>query len=261
MNILITNDDGISSPALRMLSDYLCSLDVVQKVFVVAPLLEQSGVGHAFTLLKPFACVKQKAWGVPAYALSGTPADCVKFANVELLKDEKIDLVISGINNGSNAGVAALYSGTVAAAREACLWGVRSLALSAPNIRRVNVEPILEWLGNLLNSGDWLSIKPTNLWNVNASDVNILKNNIHQGVKFCKMGLVMYEDAYIQHEESEKWMLEGKKSTVPQEDTDDYWLEQGFMTIVPLKIEQTDNGELIDLKKKVENKILKSSLL
>ena len=89
--ILITNDDGISSPALRMLSDYLCSLDVVQKVFVVAPLLEQSGVGHAFTLLKPFACVKQKAWGVLAYALSGTPADCVKFANVELLKDEKID--------------------------------------------------------------------------------------------------------------------------------------------------------------------------
>jgi 5'-nucleotidase len=252
VNILITNDDGISSPSLRILNDYVSSLDVVQKVFVVAPLLEQSGVGHAFTLLKPFACAKQKAWSVPAYAVSGTPADCVKFADVELLKNEKIDLVISGINNGSNAGVAALYSGTVAAAREACLWGVRSLALSAPNIRRANVEPILEWLGDLLKSGDWLSITPTKLWNVNTPDVNTLENNEYKGVKFCKMGLVMYQDAYIQDEESEKWMLKGKKSTVPQEDTDDYWLEQGFMTIVPLKIEQTDSSELLVLKKKFE---------
>lgn len=252
MNILITNDDGISSPALRMLSDYLSSLDVVQKVFVVAPLVEQSGVGHAFTLLKPFACVKQKAWSVPAYAVSGTPADCVKFADVELLKNEKIDLVISGINNGSNAGVAALYSGTVAAAREACLWGVRSLALSAPNIRRMNVEPILDWLGQLLKSGDWQSIKPTKLWNINTPDVNILEGNKYKGVKFCKMGLVMYEDAYIHDEEADEWMLKGKKPTVPEQDTDDYWLEQGFMTIVPLKIEQTDDDELKDLKARFE---------
>jgi 5'-nucleotidase len=253
MNILITNDDGISSPALRMLSDYLQTLESVKKVFVVAPLMEQSGVGHAFTLLKPFACAKQNSWNVPAYAVSGTPADCVKFADVELLKNESIDLVISGVNNGGNAGVAALYSGTVAAAREACLWGVPSLAISAPNIRRMNLIPIFEWIKNLVESGSWKAIKPTTLWSVNTPDVNSLENQKYKGVKFCKMGLTMYEDAYIQDDESKEWVLKGKKPTIDFEESDDYWLGQGYMTIVPLKIEQTDEVELEKLKAKFEN--------
>ena len=116
----------------------------------------------------------------------------------------------------------------------------------------MNLTPIFEWLGLLLESENWKAIKPSTLWNVNTPDVNLLEGEKYKGVKFCKMGLVMYEDAYIKDEETEEWMLKGKKPASEKSDTDDYWLEQGYMTIVPLKIEQTDDSELEKLKAKFE---------
>lgn len=127
MLILLTNDDGITAPGLRALYD---SLSGIGKLVVVAPAYEQSGVGHACTLRRALH-VKQVSWddGSLHYTVDGTPVDAVKIAMRSILTRHP-DLVVSGINQGENAGVDLLYSGTVAAAREGALYGVPSIALS-----------------------------------------------------------------------------------------------------------------------------------
>ncbi len=127
MLILLTNDDGINAPGLLSLQDALSELG---KLCVVAPATEQSGVGHACTLRKPLRVQKitQKNGSVQ-YAVHGTPVDAVKIAMRSVLS-EPPDLVVSGINQGENAGVDLLYSGTVAAAREAAFYGVPAIAVS-----------------------------------------------------------------------------------------------------------------------------------
>lgn len=127
MQILLTNDDGIYAPGLRALERQLQQLGDVQ---VVAPLTEQSGVGHAITYLTPLMArevydgQRQRGW-----AVEGSPADCVKLAVSELCQ-RRPQLVVSGINHGQNAGINVLYSGTVAAAIEGAFFGITSVAVS-----------------------------------------------------------------------------------------------------------------------------------
>ncbi len=127
MHILLTNDDGVFAPALWALRESLLRLG---RVTVVAPRTEQSGVGHAITYLAPITAERVRVQGdAEAYAISGTPADCVKFALLELLS-EPPELVVSGINLGYNVGHYVFYSGTVAAAVEGAMNGIRSVAFS-----------------------------------------------------------------------------------------------------------------------------------
>jgi len=127
MQILLTNDDGIYAPGLQALEHQLQKLGSVE---VVAPLTEQSGVGHAITYLTPlmarevFDGPRRRGW-----AVEGSPADCVKLAIAELCRPRP-QLVVSGINSGQNAGINVLYSGTVAAAIEGAFFGVTSIAVS-----------------------------------------------------------------------------------------------------------------------------------
>lgn len=127
MQILLTNDDGIYAPGLAAMERQLLQLGNVE---VVAPLVEQSGVGHAITYLTPlmaremFDGERRRGW-----AVEGSPADCVKLAISELCRPRP-DLVVSGINSGQNAGINVLYSGTVAAAIEGAFFGVTSIAVS-----------------------------------------------------------------------------------------------------------------------------------
>jgi len=127
MQILLTNDDGIYAPGLRAMERALHSMGDVQ---VVAPLTEQSGVGHAITYLTPLMArevydgERRRGW-----AVEGSPADCVKLAVAELC-EVRPQLVVSGINHGQNAGINVLYSGTVAAAIEGAFFGVTSVAVS-----------------------------------------------------------------------------------------------------------------------------------
>jgi 5'-nucleotidase len=128
MRILLTNDDGIYAPGLRAL---LPELQKLGEVTVVAPATEQSAVGHSITLLTPL--ISQEVSDEPnqplGWALEGKPADCVKLALVELLPQPP-DLLVSGINAGSNAGINVLYSGTVAAAIEGAFFDIPSVAIS-----------------------------------------------------------------------------------------------------------------------------------
>ncbi|MBO4836838.1 MAG: 5'/3'-nucleotidase SurE [Clostridia bacterium] len=126
MHFLITNDDGISAPGLRALVD--ACLEKKHTVTVCAPQTQQSAVSHHLTLDRPLL-VRRIPWdGADAYALAGTPADCVRMG--QLLCMKPVDFVFSGINNGHNAGTAVYYSGTVAAAREARMCNMESMAVS-----------------------------------------------------------------------------------------------------------------------------------
>src|SRR5713226_7750389 len=123
--ILISNDDGIDSPGLRVLERI--ARDLAEDVWVVAPELEQSGASHSLTTRRPLR-LKEVGW--QRYSVDGTPTDCVLLAVKRLLRDHPPDLVLSGINGGSNVGEDLTYSGTVAAAMEATLLGIPAIALS-----------------------------------------------------------------------------------------------------------------------------------
>src|ERR671932_993443 len=128
MRILLTNDDGIYAPGLRALR---AELQKLGEVVVVAPATEQSAVGHSVTLTTPLITqeVADEEGGPLGWAVEGRPADCVKLALRELMP-EPPDLIVSGLNAGSNAGINVLYSGTVAAAIEGAFFRVTSVAVS-----------------------------------------------------------------------------------------------------------------------------------
>ena len=129
--ILVTNDDGIHAPGLKVLQQIAKSLS--KDVWVVAPESEQSAVAHALTLRRP---VRLRQLGKQRYALDGTPTDCVLIAVKKLFKERPPDLVLSGVNDGGNLGEDVTYSGTVAAAMEGALLGLRSIALSQQRVPR-----------------------------------------------------------------------------------------------------------------------------
>jgi 5'-nucleotidase len=138
MHILLTNDDGINAPGLAAL---VAGLSPRHQVSVVAPEREQTAVGHAITLADPIRVRRVRRNGsFFGHAVSGTPADCVKIAVLELL-DSPPDLVVSGVNAGPNVGINVLYSGTVSAATEAAIMGLPALAFSLDAYVEPDFEP------------------------------------------------------------------------------------------------------------------------
>ncbi len=123
--ILVTNDDGVHAPGLEVLTRIAKTLS--EDVWVVAPEHEQSATSHSLTLRRP---LRARKMGQNRYAVDGTPTDCVLVALHRLINDKPADLVLSGVNHGANLGEDVTYSGTIAAAMEGALLGVRSIALS-----------------------------------------------------------------------------------------------------------------------------------
>ncbi len=128
MRILITNDDGINAPGLKILEDIACEIAGDDgEVWTVAPAFEQSGVGHCISYTHP---TMLSQFGERRFAAEGSPADCVLAAVHQVMKDAPPDLILSGVNRGNNAGENVLYSGTIGAAMEAALQGLPAIALS-----------------------------------------------------------------------------------------------------------------------------------
>ncbi|GJM61137.1 MULTISPECIES: 5'/3'-nucleotidase SurE [Persicobacter] len=126
--ILVTNDDGITSPGIRVLVE---TMQEIGEVVVVAPDSPQSGMGHAITIGEVIRVNEEHLFeGVKAFSCSGTPADCVKIAKSEVLKGRKLDLVVSGINHGANTSISVLYSGTMSAAIEGAVEGIPAIGFS-----------------------------------------------------------------------------------------------------------------------------------
>jgi 5'-nucleotidase len=254
MRILLTNDDGVQSPVLHKAAE---ALSAEHEVIVVAPSRDQSGRSHAFThgpdKLLTYAAEAGSPWAV--YRVDGTPADCVKFAVAHLLKDRLPDLVVSGPNLGENAGVSAVYSGTVAAAREAALWNIPGIAasLSHPGEspvaeRKARLDHALAWLLAVLREPTLLPA-PGALWNVNfpaCAPAHVA------GTRFARMGNAMFDDHYVEQASPHGvpgYRLEGRKPAESFEPgTDDHALRHNFVAVAPLRVSQADEAALEALR-------------
>jgi len=166
--VLVSNDDGIHAPGLKLLEDVLAS--VAHEVWVVAPEIEQSATSHSLTLRRPLRIREQSE---RRFAIDGTPTDCVLMGINEIMKATPPNLVVSGVNRGGNLGEDVTYSGTVAAAMEGTLLGVPSVAVSQvyTDSHPVKWATARKWLGKvlkILTAEPW----PTGvLLNVNLPDV------------------------------------------------------------------------------------------
>jgi 5'-nucleotidase len=249
MRILLTNDDGVLSPVLYRTAD---ALAVEHEVVVAAPAQDQSGKAHAFTHGpdKLLTCRLDGTAPWPLYRVDGTPADCVKFAVSHLLRDRLPALVLSGPNLGENAGVSAVYSGTVAAAREGALWGIPALAVSLAAHGHAHLEYSLEWLLALLRRAEDLPA-PGTLWNVNfpACPVEEIA-----GSRFARMSTVMFRDRYEEAATRHGipgYRLEGyKPAELFEPGTDDDLLRRNYIAVAPLRVSQADEAALESLKGK-----------
>ena len=247
MKILVTNDDGILSPVLSALGDAL-SRD--HQVTVVAPSTDQSGMSQAFTHgTEKHLTYRQDAIApYPVYQVAGTPCDCVKFAVSHLFAESRPDLLVSGVNLGENAGMSAVYSGTVAAAREGAMWGIPALALSVWRNDPAHVAAAIDWLLGLLRNPRLLPQAPESgpapLWNVNFPPCPPAEV---EGTELTSMSTVMFRDSYeagIDRHGITRFRLTGYK---PEDrfraGTDDYALARKRIAVTPLQVEQSHPEE------------------
>ncbi len=232
MNILICNDDGIFSEGLKTLANFLSKEN---NVIVVAPQNNCSGYSHSMSFFKKLTFKEVfVSENYKSYALSGTPADCVKFA-VEYFKNEiTFDLVCSGINIGSNLGTDTLYSGTVAACFEASLLNIKNIAFSVTDFDNINYYALsnhAEKIFNLLLP----KLSSQFVWNVNIPNINELK-----GLKITKLGVQAYSDRY-DYLGNDEYMLVGEALDHDKNDfdCDVEWIQQGFATATPLILDKT----------------------
>jgi 5'-nucleotidase len=246
VRILLTNDDGVFAPGLSALEHQLRHLgDVV----VVAPVTEQSGVGHAITYLTPLICKSIHRDGYHwAWAVEGSPADCVKLAIAELYKADPIDLVVSGINNGLNAGINVLYSGTVAAAIEGAFFGVTSVAVSLEYDPDADFQAAAVIARNVISGLARQSEAKGKLFNLN---VPTEATRSPSELRIVPMGLAQYGRTYEKRKDpggrDYYWALWSEPERPPRETADVTALREGNVTLTPLKFDMADHQLLDDM--------------
>lgn len=248
MKILLTNDDGIDSVGLHLLCDKLSENG--HEVYVVAPEGQRSATSHCANFYKRIYVKKRHGYhgAKEAYACTGSPADCVKFA--ESVLEIPFDLLISGPNNGENTGNAILYSGTIGAAEEGVLCGYKSIALSRLG-RDGSYDSTVNYLVQNLQQLAEFDI-PHTLINVNVPD---LPAEQIKGVRVVRDSTgKLYKD-YMEKQEDEEdcWVSTGFRVELEEteKDTDVLTSEDGFVTITPLTVVRT-NFAAMDLLKKLE---------
>jgi 5'-nucleotidase len=250
MDILLTNDDGIHAVGLRSL--YRELTEAGHRVRVVAPLTEQSAVGHAVTLALPLRVKEISEAGFTGIGVRGTPVDCVKLALSHLLEGPP-DVVVSGINSGANVGVDILYSGTVSAATEGALAGFPSMAVSVDDFNPVELSGQARFAAELLGGSVLGELPPRCVLNLNfpAGTMEEVR-----GVRVCPQTAAVYRDWYDARKDprgGEYFWLCGQ---IPPEevagDTDRGLLTQGYVTLTPLRFDFTDVGALERLRGRVE---------
>ena len=223
--VLITNDDGVGSVNLHALA---LALSEVSDVYVFAPEDEQSGVGHAFTIRRGLRI--QYVEAVPGKAK----------LPYEAIVPEGFDVCFSGVNVGENSGVSSLYSGTVAGAREAALWGVPAVALSLRGLKGNLLQVVIDFARKIVSQNLFKKISKGVFWNVNFPKI---KEDEFLGFKACTMDRGMFTDHY-DHKDG-LWFLDGEKLwSMAPEGSDDNLLDKGYATITPHRIDQTDEKSL-----------------
>jgi 5'-nucleotidase len=246
MVILLTNDDGIQAAGLWALYDKFAPS---HRITVVAPDRERSAIGHAITLHAPIRADGVSMNGAKrAYAVDGTPADCIKLAVAELMENEP-DLVISGINPGANVGVNVNYSGTLAAAREAALYGIPAMAVSIQGKSPSHYNDAAVIIEKLINEMDWRGLPQGTLLNVNVPD---LPRERLKGIRLSRQGTAHYKERLEKRLDPRQrpyyWYGSYSPEAIGDEDVDAVALADDYISITPLRCDATDYDHLDTLK-------------
>ncbi|MGN0027223.1 MAG: 5'/3'-nucleotidase SurE, partial [Clostridium sp.] len=221
------------------------------EIIVVAPREQKSASSHSISIHNPIKIREEKIdKDFKSYSLVGTPADCTQ-AGLSLLSND-IDLVISGINRGLNCGTDILYSGTVSAAIEGAIYNVPSIAISMEvNWERYDEDytKAAKWISKIVDIAEKSYLKQDVVLNVNVP--NIAEEDI-KGIKVCKLGKSTYKTAYVLVEENEDmiYTTKGTRNEILEEDSDLYFLTQGYVTLTPLHFDFT-NFKILDEVKNI----------
>jgi 5'-nucleotidase len=243
MRILVTNDDGILSPGIKALAEALRALGDVD---VVAPESGQSGTAHSITFLAPLICQRISVDGeFFGWSIDGSPADCVKLGVLELCT-ARPDLVVSGINAGSNRGVDVIYSGTVAAAVEAAFIGIPSIAISLEAAGGFDFEQAGQLARGIVERAITLGLSPGTVLNVN---IPRLDAGPPRGVRVVRQSTLPWTDAYDRRTDPRGrtyfWLTGEVDRAVGEEiDTDLGALRAGYVTVTPLQYDLTERAQL-----------------
>lgn len=245
--ILVCNDDGITAPGIRTLIGLMNQLG---EVVVVAPDSPQSGMGHAITLNSTLRCdpIHIEAGPQKEYSCSGTPVDCVKLA-VNVILDRKPDLVVSGINHGSNSSINVLYSGTMSAAVEGSLEGVPSIGFSLLDYSwEADFEPAKEYILKIADS-----VLKNGLPKGVCLNVNIPQSDgkPYAGAKVCRQADANWVEEFDARQDPRGrnyYWLTGKFVNYDKgEDTDEWALANRYISIVPVSHDITAHHAIATL--------------
>jgi len=244
-HILISNDDGIDAPGLRVLEEAVGSLPNV-RVTVVAPHDQQSASSHALTLTAPLRIIDS---GPGRYAITGTPTDSVLVAMEKILAEDRPDIVLSGISHGPNMGEDVIYSGTVAAAMEGTLFGLPSYALSLAKWHPTDFSGAAEFIRHHFEDILAYPLRKGTLMNINLPEGPF---EDFKGVRVTRLGTRVYQnvitDKVDPHGKPYLWI--GGQGPTWQRDqgTDVHAVEAGFVSLTPLMTDLTHYGLQSEMK-------------
>jgi 5'-nucleotidase len=238
--ILVTNDDGITAPGLRALIDVMNELG---DVFVVAPDSPQSGMGHAITANSTIYCnaiTIDEDGPQFEYSSSGTPVDCVKLAVNEIL-NRKPDICVSGINHGSNSSINVIYSGTMSAAVEAGIEGIPAIGFSLLDYDwEANFEATKSYVKKITKKVLKHGLPEGVVLNVNFPK---LKEKEIKGIRICRQAKAYWQEDFDKRtnpQGKQYYWLSGKFVNMDKgEDTDEWALENGYVSLVPVQFDLT----------------------
>lgn len=248
LKILVTNDDGIEAQGINFLAEIMKDFG---DIYVVGPQQHQSGMAHAITLQVPLRskCIKDEEH-IHIYSVSGTPVDCVKFGLDQLIPDNHADLIVAGINHGSNAASSSIYSGTVACVREGALNDIPSIAFSSLDFAsEINFEPYRPFIRQIVETVLTKGLPKHVFLNVNfpKPDRNIA------GMHVCSITKGLWVEHFIEKSDPQGrtyYWLSGEYTNDEPENTDsDEWrLSHDYIAIVPIRVEETDYETIQNLQ-------------
>ncbi len=245
--ILVTNDDGITSRGIKTLVEVMCELG---DVIVVAPNSPQSGMGHAITVGNTLRLDRSTIFeGLDAYECSGTPADCVKLAKHHVLKDNSPDLVVSGINHGSNSSISVLYSGTMSAAIEAAIEGLPAIGFSLCDYSlQADFSHAREYVKKIAAQVLEFGMPKDVALNVNIPAKSAEKI---KGIKVCRQANAKWQEVFDQRKDPNGrkyfWMAGNFVNHDKGEDTDEWALAHNYVSVVPCAYDLTAHHALAAL--------------
>ncbi|HOY38731.1 MAG: 5'/3'-nucleotidase SurE [Bacteroidales bacterium] len=239
--ILVSNDDGINAKGLKHLIEMVRPYG---ELLVVAPENHQSGMSHSISILKPLrANLVHKEEGMMFYSVPGTPVDCVKMA-LNRLAPRKPDLMVSGINHGSNSAVSVIYSGTIGAAIEASLYDIPSIGFSVLNHAPDANFSIVQKNGGKVIDAVLANGLPKNVaFNVNFPNID---PDDFRGFKICRQAKGVWREEFVEHTDPygmKYYWLSGNFENFEHcaEDTDEWALKNNYASVVPVHADLTSH--------------------